>query len=223
MRTIYPDFGKGCYVDSTPLPNEIKNNPLNALCRHGKEGAVNQTRLVFILDKGTGRIVWYIPIPGNINDINTLKNVTADVSASLNITIDSFVLDAGYISKDLIASMCSEKGKDFIGRMPNRKGFHYSTLFTQQVRPYITKFNNYQFFRARHTYFGKKIREKFFGYDLNAYVYVDKENAANYNKEYHIIHPELIQKMDESQLSWIAYRGGYFVLLSNLMLLLVKF
>lgn len=112
--------------------------------------------------------------------------------------------------------MCSEKGKDFIGRMPNRKGFHYSTLFTQQVRPYITKFKNYQFFRAGHTYFGKKTREKFFGYDLNAYVYVDKENAANYNKEYHIRHPELIQKMDESQLSWIAYRGGYFVLLSNL-------
>lgn len=30
-----PAFGSGCYVDSTPLPNTIRDNPFNALCSHG--------------------------------------------------------------------------------------------------------------------------------------------------------------------------------------------
>ena len=35
MQKQDPSFGKGCYVDSTPLPNDIDNNPFNALCCHG--------------------------------------------------------------------------------------------------------------------------------------------------------------------------------------------
>ena len=34
MRRVHPEFGKGCYVDSTPLPNDAKDNPFNALCSH---------------------------------------------------------------------------------------------------------------------------------------------------------------------------------------------
>lgn len=33
MRNTNPDFGKCCYVDSSPLPNDIDNNPFNALQR----------------------------------------------------------------------------------------------------------------------------------------------------------------------------------------------
>ena len=43
MRRRCPDFGTGCYVDSTPLPNDIADNPLNALCSHSVASASVQT------------------------------------------------------------------------------------------------------------------------------------------------------------------------------------
>lgn len=39
MRKGNPFFGKGCYVDSTPLSSSIGDNPFNALCSHSLEGA----------------------------------------------------------------------------------------------------------------------------------------------------------------------------------------
>ena len=35
MQKKQPDFGKGCYVDSTHLPNDICDNLFNELCCHG--------------------------------------------------------------------------------------------------------------------------------------------------------------------------------------------
>lgn len=54
MREIHPDFGKGCYVDSTPLPKDIDDNPFNALCCHGVSSSEVQSRLVLVLDDETG-------------------------------------------------------------------------------------------------------------------------------------------------------------------------
>jgi hypothetical protein len=54
MRKKTPKFGRGCYVDSTPLPNDIRDNPFNALCSHGVTSTSIQTRLVMVLDQKTG-------------------------------------------------------------------------------------------------------------------------------------------------------------------------
>lgn len=50
MRKEHPEFGRCCYVDSTPLPGEAENNPFNALSSHGTDGTVTQCRLVLVLD-----------------------------------------------------------------------------------------------------------------------------------------------------------------------------
>ena len=133
MRKHFPEFGHGCYVDSTPLPNEIKANVFKQVGNHGTDGPQEQSRLALVLDKATGKPTWYKLFAGNINDINTLETIISDVKDSIDISLDSFVLDAGYVSKDLIGKMCEDKNKDFIGRAPARLGFHYTTLFTQQV------------------------------------------------------------------------------------------
>ena len=62
-------FGKGCYVDSTPLPNDIMNNPFNALSCHGIAASDTMVRLILVLDETTGLPVWYDIIPGNLPDI----------------------------------------------------------------------------------------------------------------------------------------------------------
>lgn len=97
-----PDFGTGCYVDSTPLPNDIADNPLNALCSHGVASASVQARLVLVLDEETGLPVWFQTIPGNVLDLSTISGVMEDVAESLGIRIGSLVLDAGYVTKSVI-------------------------------------------------------------------------------------------------------------------------
>ena len=72
MRKTNPNFGKCCYVDPSHLPNDIDNNPFNALSCHGVDSSSIQTRLVLVLDEETGSPVRYDIIPGNVLDINTI-------------------------------------------------------------------------------------------------------------------------------------------------------
>lgn len=155
IREKHENFGKGCYVDSTPLPNDIKDNPLNELCSHGTGHAENQLRLVLILDKENSLPVWFTTIAGNIVDINTVRPIVNDVLTTLDIDIDSFIFDAGYVSKQLINDICKSEYKSFIGRMPARRGYHYKDLYHHHVKPFYMK-GEYHFDRRRHRYFGKK-------------------------------------------------------------------
>ncbi len=117
MKEAEPDFGKGCYIDSTPLPNDIENNPFNALCCHGVSCSEVMSRLILVLDEETGLPVWYDIIPGNIIDMNTIMTIMNDVSDSLDIEIESMVLDAGYVSQELIRAFHIGTDKTVIGRM----------------------------------------------------------------------------------------------------------
>ena len=47
-RASDPEFGRCCYVDSTPLPNDIEDNPFNAFNSHGDPGI--RCRLVLVAD-----------------------------------------------------------------------------------------------------------------------------------------------------------------------------
>lgn len=57
-----------------------------------------QTRLVLFLDEKTELPVWYDIIPGNLLDLSTIN----DVVASLDIEIESLVLDTDYVCRSLI-------------------------------------------------------------------------------------------------------------------------
>lgn len=68
MRKRHGDgFGKGCFVDSTPLPNDM-DSPFNAFSSHGTGGA----RLATILDAETLLPIWYEIISGNVVDVSTM-------------------------------------------------------------------------------------------------------------------------------------------------------
>ena len=90
MRKENPEFGRGCYVDSTPLPGEAENNPFNALSNHGTGGAEMQSRLVLVLDIQTNIPLWFEIIPANVLDKSTLQSISADVKATLGVTIFMF-------------------------------------------------------------------------------------------------------------------------------------
>ena len=214
MKELCPDFGTACYVDSTPLPNDIQGNPFNALCCHGVGSSENMVRLVLVLDEKTGLPVWYDILPGNVLDIGTVMKVANDVSASLKVTIDSLVLDAGYVSKELLGAFHIGTEKTLIGRMPARKGFPYRELY-DWTKPLLQK-GRYAFVRNGHLYFGHRRQVEVFGQKEYAYVYLDRSNATKRFTDYLSQNQEEYDRMKESEKDWTSVRFGFFVLLSNI-------
>ena len=214
MQKKDPSFGKGCYVDSTPLPNDIDDNPFNALCCHGVSSSEIMTRLILVLDEASGFPVWYDIIPGNVLDINTVMTVVDDVAATLGIVIDSLVLDAGYVSKDLIQTFHIGTEKTIIGRMPARKGLPYKTLYWE-VKDLIGK-GKYAFVRKHHAYFGIQKRIQLFGQDMYAYVYVDQYNALKRFSDYLVEHEDEYETLKAKDKDWLTVKYGYFILVSNI-------
>ena len=213
MRRKHPAFGKGCYVDSTPLPNDIGDNPFNALCCHGISSSEVMMRLVLVIDEETGLPVWYDIIPGNVLDINTVKSTMEDVQDSLGIRIDSMVLDAGYVSKELVTMCHIGTEKSMIGRMPARKGYPYKTLYWE-VKDLIGK-GKYAFARKHHAYFGKRKDIELFGCKEFAYVYVDQYNALKRFSDYLVEHAEEFADLLDRDKDWMTVKYGYFILISN--------
>ncbi|MEA4866728.1 MAG: transposase [Sphaerochaeta sp.] len=215
MRKTDPGFGTSCYVDSTPLPNTIRDNPFNALCSHGIESTSIQTRLVLVLDDKTGFPVWYSIIPGNVLDLGTLQSTMEDVAETLDICINNFVLDAGYASKALIEAFhCgNEKGKTMTVRMPAKNGYPHKTLYHQARK--LMGNAKYEFIRQGHTYFGKHFETDIFGLKMHAYVYVDKDNALEGSRNYRLKHEDEYQAMTDKEKNWTSVRFGFFILLST--------
>lgn len=214
MREINPDFGKGCYVDSTPLPNDIEDNPFNALCCHGVSRSEIQTRLVLVLDDETGLPVWYDIIPGNVLDFSTIMQTVNDVAVSLNIEIESFVLDAGYVCQELIRAFHIGTEKTIVARMPAKKGYPFKTLYHKDKT--LLSHAKYDFVRKRHAYFGRKHEVEIFGEKEYAYVYVDRNNALQRFRDYLLENGQAFNELLDREKDWISVKYGYFVLLSNI-------
>lgn len=215
MRKDNPEFGRGCYVDSTPLPNAIQDNPFNALCCHGVSSSQVQTRLVLVLDEVSGLPVWYEIIPGNVLDLSTVMNIVNDVASSLDIEIESLILDAGYVCRPLIEAFHIGSEKTVISRMPARRGYPFKELYWK-VKGMISR-GKYQFVRENHTYFGKKEEIVLFGeYKEYAYVFVDHDNANLRFREYLLEHEEEFQNMKDRDKDWQMVKSGFFVLISNI-------
>lgn len=217
MKKEYPNFGKSCYIDSTPLPNDI-NSPFSCLCSHGLSGTAVQMRLILIIDEETTYPLWFDIIPGNVLDINTLKSKTKDVEISLGIEIISYVLDAGYVSQELIHKFDLQEDeqlpeKRFIARMPARKGYPHRSLYSKYKSLFIN--GKYDFIREGHTYFGKACQTQIFNKDVMCYVYVDYINAVNGYSEYLKKHIDEFLKKTDKDKTWIKIKSGFFVLLSN--------
>jgi hypothetical protein len=223
QRKSNPDFGVGCYADSTPLPNDIKNNPFNALCSRGVSYTSIQTRLILVLDESTGIPVWFDVIPGNLLDLSTITFIISNVAEILDVRIDSLVLDAGYICKPLIEMFhlpsktdSPEEGKKFrtmLARMPAKRGYPYKQLYNELKR--LIPNSKYQFDRHGHTYFGYCKTVKIFENYENAYVYVDKDNALELGRQNRMKDPEAYEKLSMADKNWFDVKFGYFALITN--------
>lgn len=213
MRTICGDFGNACYVDSTPLPNDISDNPYNALRCGGSEGCSVQMRLALVLDQGSGVPVWYTVFPGNLMDVNTLRTVRGDLRESLGVTVTDLVLDAGYCSRELLEAFPAGAGSSMLVRMPARRGYPFRSLY-HKVKAQIPA-AKYDFERRGHIYFGRRFTQTVQDQQVYAYVYVDKNRALEGYARYCADHPAEFGELKDKDKRWRSVEAGYFVLLSN--------
>ncbi|MGN0906552.1 MAG: transposase [Bullifex sp.] len=216
-KSMNGEFGSCCYVDSTPLPNDI-DIPISALCSHGTGGCEMQARMAVCLDARSGLPVWYSLFSGNIIDMNTLMDELEDAETSVGVTVDDLVLDAGYISRELIQAY-SKTGEDeetvtFTGRMPARKGFPFKTLYHRCGQSIHQA--KYFFDREGHTYFGRKFSQTLFERNVFLYVYIDRDRALALGRNYRLNNREAYQKLTDSEKNWADVKNGYFVLVSNI-------
>ena len=220
MRTAIPDFGRGCYIDTTPLPNDAANNPFNALSSHGVGSVGIQTRRAFVVDADTGLPIWFDLLPGNILDFQNLKTNLSDVRECLDIEINDFVLDAGYVCQEMVSAYDipegeKEDGTTFVARMPAKKGYPFRELYSTNRK--LFQNGKYTFIRGDHMYFGIRREIEVFGHRQYAYVYLDKNNAANLLAKWlgDEEHRRIYDAMTDREKTWTDHRFGYFVLVSN--------
>ena len=224
MRKENPEFGRGCYVDSTPLPGEAENNPFNALSNHGTGGAEMQSRLVLVLDIQTNIPLWFEIIPANVLDKSTLQSISADVKATLGVTIFMFALDAGYARKELFEafnrnnSMAEDENgnlheRSVLVRMPAANGYPHDELYVT-CKPNIHK-GSFIFDYEHHTFFGQRVEITLFDQPEYAYVYVDKTQAEALIRNWREENWEEWTSLTESQQDWYQVKNGFFILIGN--------
>ena len=224
MRSSYPDFGRCCYVDSTPLPGEAKNNPFNALSRHGTKGTEIQSRLVLVLDIQTHIPIWFQIIPANVLDKSTILSISNDVKASLNIDIDMFDLDAGYAREELFELFNRnnstyldqdgvERDHTVLVRMPAIKGYPRDDLYIRSKPHFFDP--DYMFSYEHHTFFGERFEVDIFNHPMYAFVFIDKTQAESLLRGWREDHEDEWQVLSHSAKEWYMVKDGFFVLLGN--------
>lgn len=135
------------------------------------------------------------------------------VKDTLGIGMNSVVLDAGYVTKNLVQQYPAGAERKMIARMPAKKGYPYKSLY-EQVRDKVGN-GKYTFVRNGHKYFGYRKVLTLFDTKIWAYVYVDKYNAVVNSTKWISEHPEEYERMKMKEKTWMEVSFGYFVLLSN--------
>lgn len=140
-------------------------------------------------------------------------NVINDVAVSLDVEIQSLVLDAGYVTKELLQVFNTQSAKKIIGRMPAKKGFPHKQLYWE-CKALMSR-GKYDFIQNEHTYFGYEKSVSLFGVNEYAYVYVDKENALTGFRKYLECNEEEFNDLKDKDKDWLQVKYGYFILISN--------
>jgi len=223
MRKIRPNFGRACYVDSTPVPNDIDNNPYNALCSHGTDGTMIQTRFALVLDIETNLPVWFHIFPSNILDHSTIMAIANDIKASIDVDIIDNILDAGYACKELFEryhipseeelSKGTAKEGFALVRMPAKPGYPYSELYLECKN--ILFDVDYLFDYKGHSYFGKKFVRTCLGYSEYCYVFLDQNQANDLGRNWRQTHPDEWEALSRYDKEWYMVKDGFFILVGN--------
>lgn len=152
---------KNILIDSSGLPNGIHMPATRINVHNGKVS--NEVRLIFVVQRSTGRPLYYRAVPGNIVDVSTLERIFLHLD-SMGVDIDSCIMDAGYNSGDNMDLFFDGNHAckiDFITRIKSGdKNFQtmvseeFSTL--EQKENFVKYGDRYIFIKKRQVLVGSK-------------------------------------------------------------------
>jgi len=196
----------GVIVDSTGLPNEI-DFPLSAWGSHGGEGE-RETRLLMVVERVSGRPLYFSYKAGNIVDVSTLSNTIAEL-AQMGVATSFALIDAGYYSENNIKELFAS-GISFLTRLPAGR-ILYKTLIAEHAGT-LEDANNLVVYGKRALYV-KCVEVDLFGHRGYAYIACDIKRKGNEMTQFLIAAKE--DKLSNEEINEKVVEKGKFVIISS--------
>lgn len=204
IATVTKSEKTGIIVDSTGMPNEI-DIPLSAWGSHGGDCQL-ETRLLIVIDKTSGRPLYFRYMAGNIVDVSTLKNTVTELY-ELGVKTSFVLLDAGYVSEDNIKELYENK-ISFLTRLPAGRKLH-KELIDDSVG--MEKAENLVIYNKR-ALFIKKVVVDLYDNKCFAYVVCDVRRKGDETNKYMITAKD--DGAEQADIDKELNRLGKFVMLS---------
>ncbi|MDR1733047.1 MAG: transposase [Synergistaceae bacterium] len=195
----------GIIADSTGMPNEI-DIPVTAWGNHGGDTQL-ETRLLMVIDKDTGRPLYFRYMAGNIVDVSTLKNTIAELS-EMGVKTSYALIDAGYYSEANIRALYSEK-ISFLTRLPANRKLYNNLIATHTD---IESVKNAVIYGGRALYV-KKVEVDLYENKGFAYVICDIRRKGDETTKYLISAKE--DGLSDEEMGTALNEKGKFILISS--------
>jgi transposase len=198
----------GVIIDATSLPTQT-HIPLTAWGRNGEE-IDKQIRFLLVVNKETALPLYFRVLPGNIVDVSSLCNTTAELA---QYGVESYFLcvDAGFFSKPNIVDLY-ERGITFLTRLPASTSL-YRELVAVEVKGLESPVNVARFGKRGLFVLQKKV--ELFGRAGFAYVVLDPERKGRESKRLILQTADDYERVKRSDLEYDFLRCGVMVLVSS--------
>ncbi|MDR1164738.1 MAG: transposase [Deltaproteobacteria bacterium] len=193
-------------IDSVGIQNDITTY-LTALSNHGN-GANNELRVTYVVDKNTRLPIFFRISVGNIID-NSLLIGTIHQLRTFGIEVDLVIMDAGYSAFDNISELVAEN-ISFLTIMPQNR-IEYKQLIEEHSQTLRCSENMIPY--GNRALYVKKVNIDYMGHKLFAYVMLDIKQASD-----DLIHAAIKYDLDKDRNTLISkeeLNAGKFVLLSS--------
>ena len=195
----------GIIVDSTGMPNEI-DFPLSAWGNHGGDYEI-ETRLMIVIDKTSGKPLYFRYMAGNIVDVSTLKNTVCELS-EMGVKSSFALLDAGFYSEGNIKELY-ENNISFLTRLPSGRKLHKELIKNSTTMETAANMVTYN----KRAMFVKKETIDLFGNKGFAYIICDVKRKGEESNKFLLAAKE--DGLDDIEIDKELNKKGKFVMLSS--------
>jgi hypothetical protein len=215
LRVFCQNNQAGVLIDSTGMPNDIRF-PLTAINTHNGVTS-NETRLLLVVDRHSGKPLFFRYNAGSIVDVTTLRSTIAELQA-YGVRTDYAIVDAGYYSESNIRSLYGDNGEGelipFLTRLaPNLK------LYKQLVSEHACDLAQSKYMLMQR---GRLLSVKRVGIDLfghGGYAYVAIDHARREDEIYRYAKNTIDSKdVSHEDMDKAIKSKGFFILVSSEMI-----
>jgi transposase len=195
----------GIIIDSTGMPNEI-DFPLSAWGNHGGECEM-ETRLMMVVDKASGKPLYFRYMAGNIVDVSTLKNTVYELS-EMGVKSSFALLDAGFYSEGNIKDLY-KNSIAFLTRLASNRKLHKELVENSADMENAANMVTYN----KRALFVKKVEVDLFGNKGFAYVVCDVKRKGDECNKFLVAAKE--DGLSADEIDKELNKKGKFVLISS--------